>query len=970
MSFLAHIDDIIKRMGYAKSSCLRYRHDGYTGKLFPAHTSKILSKLAPYAVYFVDTEPFVLFWDERAYSEKSRQLNRKIWNAQIPIAIVCGSSDVKIYNGYSINKEESILPLIHSIPVDLINEESPFSYWDITNHNFWVKYANKFSGKRLNDCLLSNLSDITSRLRESYNISFATKLVLRLIFIRYLIDRGVDLDYAGFSYDVSSSRASLLKILKNKKELYALFSHLKDKFNGNLFEFDNEIFDASLTADALQLLYEFLSANVNTKTGQLSFFDMYDFNIIPVELISNIYEILLGSEKRNRYNAFYTPQYLVNYILDASVSPFVRDYGSCKVLDPACGSGIFLVESYRRMVEKELRGDQFTEDNELLQRLLVENIFGIDLNEEAIDVTIFSLYLAMLDYKNPKTLKKFNLPNLKGSNLLVNDFFDKVVLARLRTMDFDFIIGNPPWGKGNELQANYCKENGYSSLMQNNDTCRGFILRSKDFCNNNTQCCFVLHSTMLYMQNQPSKNLRRYLLKNTEIIRIIELSSVRKLIFKNADAPAVVLSFKFDNRNVQKNRFEYISIKPNIFFRLFGIIVVERNDIKQVEQRLLIENDWVWKTLVYGLTGDIDTILKLKQKFPSVRQAIKEQNPELLLGAGVEPQKGDRNDSKHLMGRPFLSSNSIEHFYIDEQNIGIFDRPEVHRPRDERLFTAPYCLVLTGIDTKRFTMRAVYSDKDFVFRKAIYAIKGTFEQKNFLLNLTGLLNSELFAYFNLMTGSSVGVEREQRIFNEILEFPYTYSDNIANQAALLQELSQQGATTAMEAKRLNMMILKEFGLSDNKFVDYALNIQIPQLTESYDSEAYRSVKDEDLKIYSELFYTYLSTIFEPSHKYILVTIYPSLNKYYSAVEITIQRERPSNWYQVSNNNDALKATLAQFSLYKINDMFFYIKDVIYFGKDSFCIVKPNFYKNWHPAISQLDMIEIVDQILSREGGNG
>jgi type I restriction-modification system DNA methylase subunit len=793
---------------------------------------------------------------------------------------------------------------------------------------------------------------------------------LRLIFIRYLIDRGVDLDYAGFSYDVSSSRASLLKILKNKKELYALFSHLKDKFNGNLFEFDNEIFDASLTADALQLLYEFLSANINTKTGQLSFFDMYDFNIIPVELISNIYEILLGSEKRNRYNAFYTPQYLVNYILDASVSPFVRDYGSCKVLDPACGSGIFLVESYRRMVEKELRGDQFTEDNELLQRLLVENIFGIDLNEEAIDVTIFSLYLAMLDYKNPKTLKKFNLPNLKGSNLLVYDFFDKAVLARLQTMDFDFIIGNPPWGKGNELQANYCKENGYSSLMQNNDTCRGFILRSKDFCNNNTQCCFVLHSTMLYMQNQPSKNLRRYLLKNTEIIRIIELSSVRKRIFKNADAPAVVLSFKFDNGNVQKNRFEYISIKPNIFFRLFGIIVVERNDIKQVEQRLLIENDWVWKTLVYGLTGDIDTILKLKQKFPSVKQAIKEQNPELLLGAGVEPQKGDRNDSKHLMGRPFLSSNSIEHFYIDEQNIGIFDRPEVHRPRDERLFTAPYCLVLTGIDTKRFTMRAVYSDKDFVFRKAIYAIKGTFEQKNFLLNLTGLLNSELFAYFNLMTGSSVGVEREQRIFNEILEFPYTYSDNIANQAALLQELSQQGATTAMEAKRLNMMILKEFGLSDNKFVDYALNIQIPQLTESYDSEAYRSVKDEDLKIYSELFYTYLSTIFEPSHKYILVTIYPSLNKYYSAVEITIQRERPSNWYQVSNNNDALKATLAQFSLYKINDMFFYIKDVIYFGKDSFCIVKPNFYKNWHPAISQLDMIEIVDQILSREGGNG
>ena len=162
--------------------------------------------------------------------------------------------------------------------------------------------------------------------------------------------------------------------------------------------------------------------NIN-KNRPTIFFDMYDF-IIPVELISNIYEILLGSEKRNRYNAFYTPQYLVNYILDASVSPFVRDYGSCKVLDPACGSGIFLVESYRRMVEKELRGDQFTEDNELLQRLLVENIFGIDLNEEAIDVTIFH-YILLCWIIKPKTLKKFNLPNLKGSNLLVYDFLIK-----------------------------------------------------------------------------------------------------------------------------------------------------------------------------------------------------------------------------------------------------------------------------------------------------------------------------------------------------------------------------------------------------------------------------------------------------------------------------------------------------------------------------------------------------------------
>ena len=195
------------------------------------------------------------------------------------------------------------------------------------------------------------------------------------------------------------------------------------------------------------MLHDFLSANIDTKTGQLSFFDLYDFNIIPVELISNIYEILLGKESRDKDNAFYTPQYLVNYILDHTISPFVRDNDKCKVLDPSCGSGIFLVESYRRMVEKKLNGAQFTEDNELLQHILTETIYGVDLNKDAIDVAIFSLYLAVLDYKNPKTLKKFVLPNLKGKNLFVNDFFDEEALLSLQAVKFDLIIGNPRGAK-------------------------------------------------------------------------------------------------------------------------------------------------------------------------------------------------------------------------------------------------------------------------------------------------------------------------------------------------------------------------------------------------------------------------------------------------------------------------------------------------------------------------------------------
>ncbi len=83
----------------------------------------------------------------------------------------------------------------------------------------------------------------------------------------------------------------------------------------------------------------------------------------------------------------------------------------------------FLVNSYRRMVEENLGGKMYCDDDDLLKSLLINHIYGIDINEEAIDVTIFSLYLTILDYKDPKSLSTFTLPYLKGTNLLVSDFF-------------------------------------------------------------------------------------------------------------------------------------------------------------------------------------------------------------------------------------------------------------------------------------------------------------------------------------------------------------------------------------------------------------------------------------------------------------------------------------------------------------------------------------------------------------------
>lgn len=100
------------------------------------------------------------------------------------------------------------------------------------------------------------------------------------------------------------------------------------------------------------------------------------------------------------------------------------------------------------MIEENISNQPYCDNDKLLKTLLTDNIFGIDINDEAIDVTIFSLYLTVLDYKDPKNLSNFKLPNLKNSNLFVADFFDDAKLQNLKNqnINFDFILGNPPWG--------------------------------------------------------------------------------------------------------------------------------------------------------------------------------------------------------------------------------------------------------------------------------------------------------------------------------------------------------------------------------------------------------------------------------------------------------------------------------------------------------------------------------------------
>ena len=926
------------------------------------HERRVLGEVSPSAIYVVNGKTLVAFFDD-LHLRVDSDVQRKLWNAQIPLVISDEGNIIKIYNGrdMELNQLQGV-ELVQLDDYDLLecNESNKYSYWNITNQKILEMEKFRNREKNLNESLIENLRFITNELKINYRVSYANQLILRILFIRYLIDRGISIGAKGLTNNVEQSQQTFLEIVKNKEELFELFEYLKVKFNGNLFDItDDEM--KEINDSILKILYDFLTAKIKLPSGQLCLFPFYDFNIIPIEIISSIYEILLGYKKQKKDKAFYTPEYLVDYIVEQTVESNLHKYIMQTVFDPSCGSGIFLVKSLRRILEVNACAEGYIQDKAALSKIVEKTIYGVDYNEEAVDVTIFSLYITLFDYQNPKDLTEFKLPLLKGKNIFFSDFFDDRKLKIINGMKFDYIIGNPPWGRmdNQENYKDYSKRNNF--VLPEGEISTAFLMKVQDFANRDTKCCLVVPAKILYKGKGPSQDFRKKLFTKVQLSNVLELSAVRKEIFKDAIAPAVVLNFSCTPAS-ETHKTEYISLKPNKYLRLFNIIMIEPDDVKYVNQSLLLEEDWVWKVLVYGSYWDYELICSLREKLPSVACIIKKNN--LLAGKGIQDHPGDGEDASHLLGRKLVSSDgSVEHFYLNLNDVEIFDKPKIHRPRKKGLFEPPYVFFKKGLDCADYSIRAVYSEERLVYKEAVNCIKGEPENKTALKNLAGLLNSSLFSYFNLLLGSSAGIEREQVFLTELKKYPYVYSENLVSLVTEIQAKAKELYDIEELQKKIDLHVLEMYDLKENWFVDYILKVQIPMLCKRYQMSF---VNGKQMEQYKNIFYDTWKGRMERNNLNCTINVYPRIKGKFAAFEMIIDSKLLQDEFNIIDEVDEDIELLTRLMIFKKNDLFYQMKDVAEFRENSFLIVKTNEMKNWHPSKAIKDSHSVLNAILQGE----
>jgi len=483
------------------------------------------------------------------------------------------------------------------------------------------------------------------------------KIIDRIIFLRIAEDKGIEKEY------------QLLE-LTNKNNIYEqlqnIFIEADKKYNSGLFE-NREWINKLLIDD--KVLHSIIKSIYYPLCH-------YQFSVIPVEILGNIYEQFLGKtirlteshqakieekpEVRKAGGVHYTPQFIVDNIVENTIGVTIKDkdpdkVSQLKILDPSCGSGSFLVgaytylldwhqEYYAKNPQKHIKEDKIYQVSEKSyrltikekQRILLNNIYGVDIDDQAVEVTKLSLLLKLMENEQQEStgfLFKHSdlkmLPDLKnniksGNSLISSDYyynkdmslFDDENIRKINAFDwnkefpfkFDIIIGNPPYGAYFSENEKKYLQNKYPNVADY-ESSNYFILLSYNLLKSKSKLSFIVPNT--FLANLFAKNYRLELLEKWELSSFVNLSNID--VFKDAKVRTMIIFFEKNNLNEN-----YVSQFKN-FNSNFDKNKDENDTSLTIPKSKLYEKIDNWLTL---FTQD-NEIIKIIEKIKSNTEDLK-----------------------------------------------------------------------------------------------------------------------------------------------------------------------------------------------------------------------------------------------------------------------------------------------------------------------------------------------------------
>lgn len=589
---------------------------------------------------------------------------------------------------------------------------------NLVSGEFFKKHEERFEGKgRVDRLLLSNLQYVRKQLcNTGISPDIVHALLARIIFIQFLFQRkdskGIPalteeiLERLNTTEILSKKYKSLEEILYNFDDTYNLFKWLNDKFNGDLFlakattdEERNKEWQIEMQqvkVSHLSLLADFVGGKTHLESKQILLWQQYLFDTIPLELISNIYQEFISEDS---VGAYYTPSHIVDFILD-SVLPWEEENWDLRILDPGCGSGIFLVKAFQRLVYRWKKKHPHKEiDPETLQHLLKHNIFGIDKDTQATKSASLSLYLAMCDEIDPGYYwSKVKFPQLCNKQLINLDFFDDRIYEFFGSKEntkFDLIIGNAPWGKNSMTECSkiWARTTKWQTFYKNIGPL--FLPRSAEITKNTGIITLIQPAAILF--NEKAKELRSKIFQTFAIEEITNISLFRFITFateKSPDKKSLAQACIITMRPTQPDGepFFYLCPKPtNTTEDNFRITILPQ-DINHIYPNEAVADSTIWAVLMWGTRRDLVFIHELsKQTNLGELETNKKVNIRQGIIRGNNPQAKLLIEGKRLLDQDNFPQDTF--LYLQADDLPINQDPYVHRATDLQAFSLPQLVI-------------------------------------------------------------------------------------------------------------------------------------------------------------------------------------------------------------------------------------------------------------------------------------
>ncbi len=872
---------------------------------------------------------------------------------------------------------------------------------------FWLSYSNFLDTvkkrTRIDTALIEQLKKLKNKLRDELKLkddnpdNIVQALIDRTLFIKFLEDKHIinsffynfhfqnhprvkDID---FGYKLLLEEHDIENINKLFEEINILFNNVLFKTPPIKKEYltDNKVLDLICQAISQQ----------DWEKGQLSLFD-FRFDVIPIQFISHIYEVFLEHTQLEE-GIYYTPDKLAQLIIDDTIT------NTGKVLDSACGSGMFLVLAFRKLLEyNPPKSKDIYTIIEHKNKLINDYIYGIEKENIAWRLSVFSLYLEILEGLPSEEIKEYIKQKIESSSelpIFPYDFSSNIINCNAlevkvekiphKTETFDYIVGNPPYFEIKQKNEEISFINEYSTIIDgktieakdiigHHQISQAFMLKIKDWAKPETRFGFVQNSSNFY--NEKSLHFQKFFFEQYQIENFYELSRVKEILFRKAKESVVVTIF--NNKQIENNTINYYPIDMGVFSEIFDLLIVQEDKKIEIPQNDILNERVILRDYLIGNEYGLKLLNKLSDNRKLNEFLLKDKNYNSFRGLtrlsnndlNTFFNNTDKEFNKFKYGKNF---NHHEEFarknYLNNTKNYYYNTPYIYQPENKiktfRILGFDGFINKEDVNKNNFQRPRnifIYENEKIIFNKfgnrieaafvsfnlffsnLIYGIK--LKHKNYYNLFTAILNSDLVNFY-------LSLKYRKRIDNNfanldtkaIKNIPipkYLDEDLVAEISAISEQLTEGKLKYEAETKeKLNELIYDLYDLSfleRQRVKDFFTNKKIIEKTEL---ENYKKALLNTLELYFES---------KP-----IIEIYQNPNLGFNMIVTAIYFK--DSYKTMPNTEDVFKYVINKI-LDESHEIFIAMKEKI-IGKDCIYIIKDNQFKNWSETKAFEDGKEIL-----------